>query len=149
MPQENVSAQIVQTMQDDDLTLILHRMTEGGERIEIERAALHDVAMRGTGLLSEEAPTVDRDALGVETSPPSTRSRPANDRSEAYFEIYRVIETHVSATRWIGGEWRWRFCATGGETIASSSAYATRETCIEAAAALRRDAGVAAIYQLA
>jgi uncharacterized protein YegP (UPF0339 family) len=75
------------------------------------------------------------------------RSRPANDRSEAYFEIYQMHETHVSATRWVGGEWRWRFCTAGGRTIASSCGYDTAEKCNAAAAALRRDAGAAEIFQ--
>jgi uncharacterized protein YegP (UPF0339 family) len=77
-----------------------------------------------------------------------TAAKPANDQTEWYFEIYRVPETQLSATFWSGGDWRWRFCAPDGKTIAAGVGYDTGEKCRAAVTALLHHASKATIYAL-
>ena len=90
----------------------------------------------------------DHDMVETGSGPFSFESNPAHDQSEAYFEVYRVAETQVTSTRWIGGEWRWRLCSPSGAINALSAAYKTSDQCIEAVAALRRYSASADICRL-
>lgn len=64
-------------------------------------------------------------------------------RGRMYFEVYRAERISLTSILFSGGDWRWRFCAPDGETIAGSEGYASEEACRRAVEMLQCEAGQA------
>ncbi len=76
---------------------------------------------------------------------PASLLRINEPADEAYFEIYRADRVSLTSILFSGGDWRWRFCAPNGRSIADSVGYGSERECANAVEALRAGARAATI----
>lgn len=64
-----------------------------------------------------------------------------------YFETEPTDRVALTSTLFSGGDWHWRFCASGGDILAECAGYRNEEDCRAAITALQRYAASAHVAQ--
>ena len=80
-------------------------------------------------------------ASDMTASPAAEQATPASGR----FEIYRMDEVRVTATRFSGGDWHWRLSDASGTCLVDAGGYPSEGECRKAVVLLRCEAALAAM----